>query len=77
MVLFHSTTIKENYQAMVHCDGIRQTARIVNMDKSILRTGDRAIVRFRFMQSPEYVKLGSKVLFREGRTKGLGKIVGI
>jgi GTPase len=62
---------------MVHCDGIRQTARIVNMDKSILRTGDRAIVRFRFMQSPEYVKLGSKVLFREGRTKGLGKIVGI
>lgn len=62
---------------MVHCGGVRQTAKIVNMDKSILRTGDRAVVRFRFMQYPEYIKLGSKVLFREGRTKGLGKIVGL
>ena len=77
LVLFHSTTIKEKYQAMVHCGGVRQTARIVGMDKEILRTGDRAIVRFRFMQSPEYIKPGSKVLFREGRTKGLGKVVAV
>lgn len=48
VVLFHSTTIRERYQAMVHCEGVRQTARIVAMDKSVLRTGDRAIVRFRY-----------------------------
>ncbi len=41
----------------------------------VLRTGDKATVRFRFMYKPEYVKLGSKLIFREGRTKGLGTIV--
>ncbi|KAI8902279.1 P-loop containing nucleoside triphosphate hydrolase protein [Globomyces pollinis-pini] len=77
LVLYHSTTIKERYQAMLHCGGVRQTARITTMNQQILRTGDRAIVRFRFMQHPEYIKVGTKVLFREGRTKGVGKVVAL
>jgi GTPase len=47
LVLYHSTTIKTKYQAMVHCGAVRQTASITsitNMEKTILRTGDRAIV---------------------------------
>jgi len=28
----------------------------------------------RFIKNPEFVKVGAKVLFREGRTKGLGKV---
>ncbi|XJO76128.1 hypothetical protein BDV3_006698 [Batrachochytrium dendrobatidis] len=75
LILYHSTTIAYKYQAMLHCGGVRQTARIVGMDKQILRTGDRAVVRFRFMQYPEYLKLGAKLLFREGRTKGIGKVL--
>ncbi len=43
-------------------------------DAGVIRTGDRAIVRFRFMQSPEYIKPGARLLFREGRTKGVGKV---
>lgn len=39
-----------------------------------LRTGDRAIVRFRFIKSPEYLRLGMKLVFREGRTKAIGSI---
>jgi GTPase len=42
--------------------------------ESVIRTGDRAVVRFRFMQSPEYIKPDTRLLFREGRTKGVGKI---
>eukprot|EP00842_Homolaphlyctis_polyrhiza_P001371 jgi/Hompol1/2234/HPOL_005177-RA len=75
LVLYHSTTIGERYQAMLHCGGVRQTARIVGMSKQILRTGDRAIVRFRFIQHPEYLKVNTRLLFREGRTKGIGKVV--
>ncbi len=41
----------------------------------VIRTGDRAIVRFRFLQYAEYLNPGSRVLFREGRTKGVGKIL--
>ncbi|KAI8912536.1 P-loop containing nucleoside triphosphate hydrolase protein [Gorgonomyces haynaldii] len=74
LILYHSTTIGSRYQAMVHCGGVRQTARIVDLDKAVLRTGDRSIVRFRFMQKPEYLKVGARLLFREGRTKGLGKV---
>lgn len=77
LVLFHSTTIRLHYQAMLHCEGVRQTAQIIGMDKEILRTGDRAIVRFRFLQTKEFVKVGANVLFREGRTKGVGRIVSI
>jgi GTPase len=66
LVLYHSTTIGARYQAMVHCNGVRQTAKIVAMDKQILRTGDRALVTLRFIQNPEYVKVGSRLLFREG-----------
>jgi hypothetical protein len=39
-----------------------------------LRTGDRATVRFRFIKSPEYLRLGMKLVFREGRTKAIGSI---
>jgi hypothetical protein len=44
------------------------------MSKPLLRTGDRSICVFRFMYNPEYISVGSTMLFREGRTKGMGKI---
>ncbi|KAI9184300.1 hypothetical protein H9P43_003353 [Blastocladiella emersonii ATCC 22665] len=74
LVLFHSTTINQRYQAMLHCGNVRQTVSLVDMDRNVLRSGDRALVRFKFMQRPEYIRVGTRVLFREGRTKGIGKI---
>ena len=75
LVLFHSTTISPKYQAMIHCGAVRQAATIVDLfSKERLRTGDRALVRFKFLKFPEFMKLGSRLLFREGRTKGVGKI---
>ena len=29
---------------------------------------------FRFIKNPEFVKIGARILFREGRTKGIGKV---
>ncbi|KAF9452399.1 P-loop containing nucleoside triphosphate hydrolase protein [Macrolepiota fuliginosa MF-IS2] len=76
LILYHNTTLQRNYQAMLHCGAIRQTVRIVGMDhpQGILRTGDRAKVQFEFISHPEFVKEGMKLLFREGKTKGLGVI---
>ena len=39
------------------------------MDRDLLRSGDRACVRFRFLLRPEYVRAGARLVFREGRTK--------
>jgi len=46
------------------------------MDKERLRSGDRACVRFRFLQRPEYLTPGTRLVFREGKTKGIGMVVG-
>eukprot|EP00759_Apiculatamorpha_spiralis_P004447 PhF_6_TR12618/c0_g1_i1/m.19938 len=100
LVLYHSTTININYQPVVHCRTVRQSAKIVNImvesrdneDKGgpdgvstnkdggaaaelCLRTGDKAIVRFQFLYHAEYVLVGMKMVFREGRTKGIGTVV--
>jgi GTPase len=77
VILFHSTTIGPRYQAMLHCGVVRQTVSLVSMQSEVLRTGDRALVRFRFMRFPEYLKVGARLLFREGRTKGVGKITAL
>ena len=76
-VLYHSTTIAPGYEAVVHCENIRQTARLVAIDgpKRVLRTGDKARVTFRFIRYPECVTVGARLVFREGRAKGMGKIV--
>jgi GTPase len=76
LILYHNTTMQRNYQAMLHCGAVRQTVRIISMDnpEGVLRTGDRATVQFEFITQPEFVKVGMKLLFREGKTKGLGVI---
>lgn len=77
LILYHNTTMQIGYQAMLHCGAIRQTVRIVGITdnaQGVLRTGDRATVEFEFISTPEYIKEGMKLLFREGKTKGLGVI---
>ena len=74
-ILTHSTTIQERYQAVIHCEIVRQPAKVVRMNKERLRSGDRASVRFRFLLRPEYLHKGARFVFREGKTKGIGLIV--
>lgn len=75
LVLHHPTTISSRYQAMVHCGSIRQTASILSMSQDCLRTGDKAIVHFRFIKHPEYIVPGQRMVFREGRTKAVGNVL--
>ncbi|KAL9083982.1 MAG: hypothetical protein Q9159_005475 [Coniocarpon cinnabarinum] len=72
LILSHATTIKTKYQAMLHVGPVSQTCAIIDIDRSYIRTGDRATVAFRFVQRPEFLCKGDRILFREGRTKGLG-----
>ena len=77
LILSHATTIKTKYQAMLHVGPISQTCAIIDIDKEFIRTGDRATVAFRFVQRPEYLAVGDRILFREGRTKGLGIVAAV
>lgn len=72
LILSHATTIKPRYQAMLHVGAVSQTCSVIDIDRPFIRTGDRALVAFRFIQRPEFLAPGDRVLFREGKTKGLG-----
>lgn len=77
LILYHNTLIGPRYQAMMHLGAVQQTVQIEqinNSDKSCIRTGDRATVRFAFIKNGEYIKEGDRFLFREGRTKALGVV---
>ena len=77
LILHHSSTIKVGYQSVVHCHVIRQTCTIVQIDKEYLRAGDTGKIRFKFLKKPEFMHVGDTILFREGRTRGKGKITQI
>lgn len=83
----HSTTIKVGYEPVVHYCSVRQTATIIEItdkvngrnskdtNNDILRTGDKAIVKFKFKYQPEYIKKGFKILMAQGKVKVIGVVV--
>lgn len=77
LILSHATTIKTKYQAMLHVGPVSQTCAIIDVDRPFIRTGDRAKVAFQFVQRPEYLAPGDRLLFREGHTKGLGIVLSV
>jgi GTPase len=42
-----------------------------------MRTGETAIVEFRFLYRPEFVLEGETIFFRDGLTKGVGEVLSV
>lgn len=77
LILHHPTTIKANYQPTIHCGTITQTAKICSMEKELMRSGDRSKIKFRFLYRPEFLEKNNYLVFREGSTKGIGKVINV
>ncbi|XP_014241159.1 GTP-binding protein 2 [Cimex lectularius] len=74
-LLYHSTSIHPGFQTTVHIGNIRQTAVIEGiMSQASLHTNDKASILFRFVRHPEFIRVGARLLFREGFTKGIGHV---
>ena len=73
----HSTTIRKNYEPIINCKKIVQTAKICDIDKDVVRAGDNAEITFKFSHRPEFISVGDKFIFREGRTRGIGNVTSI
>lgn len=50
-------------------------ATIPSDEDPVLRTGDKAHIRCKFLVRPEYIKPGMKLIFREGRVKAAGRVM--
>ena len=90
-ILNSPTTIKIGYEPFIHVDQVRQSVTIneikkiskdtnkieviSNQDENILRTGDLAFIKLRFINKPEYIKSNMKLIFREGKVKAFGKVI--
>ncbi|KAF3423005.1 hypothetical protein E2986_09331 [Frieseomelitta varia] len=80
LIVYHATAIYSGFQTTVHVGNVRQTCiikGIMDAKDRGLQTNDTASVLFRFVNHPEYLHVGMRLLLREGRTKGIGKITQI
>ncbi|WP_414470345.1 GTPBP1 family GTP-binding protein [Methanobacterium sp. ACI-7] len=73
-ILVHPTTIKEGYECITHVETISETTAFEPLDKEYMSAGDSGKVRMRFKYRPYCIKEGQKIIFREGRSKGIGTI---
>jgi len=75
-ILYHSTTINIGYEPVINFGSIKQSAKIIKIEKDrSLRTGDKAIVTFKFKYKPEYILSGTKIILRENKTRGVGIVL--
>lgn len=73
-ILNHSSVISPYYTPVIHCGSVRQTAKIIFEENTTLKMGDRKEVSFRFFAHPEFIERGCTFFFREGTTRGVGKV---
>ncbi|RCN40060.1 elongation factor Tu GTP binding domain protein [Ancylostoma caninum] len=75
-LLSHSTRhLCTGFQATVYIGSVRQTAAIVDIDRPSLEQGKWATVMFELMCGPEYIRAGTPLIFRQGKTKGMGEVI--
>ena len=66
-----STNLKNTYNTSGNCSG-----NCSEIDSNVsLSGGDRAIIHFEFINYPELLEVNSILVFREGKTRGIGKVI--
>nr|XP_039254255.1 GTP-binding protein 2-like [Styela clava] len=76
-LLYHPMSqLQKGFQTTVHVGSVCRTAIIetIHNDKESISTNEQATVTFRFFSAPEYLRIGSTLIFREQATKGIGQI---
>ncbi|MEM2934293.1 MAG: GTPBP1 family GTP-binding protein [Methanocellales archaeon] len=75
LILNHPTRIARGYEPVLHVETIAETVVFEDMDREYMMAGQSGRVKMRFKFKPHYIYEGQKFIFREGRSKGIGKVV--
>lgn len=75
LVLRHHTSIRPFYESVVHLGPVRQAATISFPSDECLRTGDSAIVSFKWKFRPEFVEPNTRFFAREGQCRIAGEVI--
>lgn len=74
MVLNHPTSITDGYEPVIHLETISETV-VINPSTNQMLAGDKGHANFEFKFNSHYIEEGQKFIFREGRSKGVGKVI--
>ncbi len=77
LVLSHPTRIATGYEPILHNNTISETVKLALLDKKYLKSGESGHVRMSFRYHPQFVRVGDRFVFREGKTKGIGTVTKI
>jgi GTPase len=70
----NTTNLRVNYQPVLHCRTIRQTAKILEVKQNEDKHNEYECI-FQFTRYPEILENNLLFFFREGSTKGIGRIL--
>ncbi|PKL74054.1 MAG: GTP-binding protein [Methanobacteriales archaeon HGW-Methanobacteriales-2] len=73
-ILVHPTTIKDGYECITHIETIAETTCFRPLEQEYLSAGDTGQIRMRFKYRPYAICEGQKLIFREGKSKGVGTV---
>lgn len=59
----------------MYIGSVCQTATIIDMDASCIMPCTWVTARFEFYSGPEFVRVGTPLIFRQGKTKGMGEVI--
>lgn len=76
-ILVHPTTIKSGYECIAHIETIAETMTFEPIDNEYLSAGDTGTIKMTFKYRPCCIREGQKLIFREGRSKGVGTVTRI
>jgi elongation factor 1-alpha len=76
-ILNHPTRIGIGYEPVIHMETICEAVKIVGLDRKYMMAGERGKARIRFKFRPYTVEPGQKFIFREGKSKGIGRVIGV
>jgi elongation factor 1-alpha len=75
VVLNHPTRIGVGYEPVIHLETICEAIEVVGLDTGYMMAGQSGRARLRFKFRPYVVVPGQKFIFREGKSKGVGRVL--
>jgi GTPase len=81
--------VKVGYEPILNAYAIRQVVKITEIldkknarnieieDDLCLRNGDSGVVKFKFKYRPQFLKVGTRFILCEGKTKIIGEVLEI
>jgi elongation factor 1-alpha len=75
LILNHPTRIGLGYEPVIHLETICEAIEVVGLDTDYMMAGQQGRARIRFKFRPYVVEPGQKFIFREGKSKGVGRVL--